>query len=69
VKKIWFLTPTLASVDDYFTMTGAKRRDGSDWPYREGYFNFVMRKESGNWIVILSHAADFNATLPSTGGK
>jgi uncharacterized protein (TIGR02246 family) len=68
VKKIWFLSPTLASVDDYFTMTGAKRRDGSDWPYREGYFNFVMRKQNGRWVVILSHAADFNAAPPRTGG-
>ena len=41
VKAIRFLTPDLASVDNYWSMTGAKMRDGSDWPYRAGYVNFL----------------------------
>ena len=28
--------PNSPSVDDYWTMTGARKRDGSDWPYRAG---------------------------------
>jgi uncharacterized protein (TIGR02246 family) len=65
VKSIRFLNPELAVVDDYWTMTGARKRDGSDWPYRAGYSNFLMAKRNGRWIVIISHTADFNATAPA----
>ncbi len=65
VKSIRYLSPELAVVDDYWTMTGARKRDGSDWPYRAGYSNFVMAKRNGRWIVIVSHTADFNAMAPA----
>ncbi len=65
VKSIQYISPELASVDDYWTMTGAKKRDGSDWPYRAGLYNFLMAKRNGRWIVIVSHAADFNAMAPA----
>ena len=65
VKTIHYLSPELAVVDDYWTMTGARKRDGSDWPYRAGYSNFVMSKKNGRWIVIVSHTADFNAQAPA----
>jgi len=65
VKAIKYISPELASVDDYWTMTGAKKRDGSDWPFRAGLYNFLMAKRNGRWIVIVSHAADFNATAPA----
>jgi len=52
-------------VDDYWTMTGAKKRDGSDWPFRAGLYNFLMAKRNGRWVVIVSHAADFNAVAPA----
>jgi len=64
VKSIRYLAPDLASVDNYWSMTGARRRDGSDWPYRAGYNNFLMAKRGGRWIVIISHTADFNAQTP-----
>ena len=64
VKSIRYLSPEFAVVDDYWTMTGARKRDGSDWPYRAGYANWVMAKRNGRWIVIVSHTADFNATAP-----
>jgi uncharacterized protein (TIGR02246 family) len=64
VKTIHYLSPELAVVDDYWTMTGARKRDGSDWPYRAGYSNFVMAKRNGRWIVVVSHTADFNAPAP-----
>ncbi len=66
VKGIRYLTPDLASVDNYWTMTGAKMRDGSDWPYRAGYVNFLMAKRGGRWVIIVSHTADFNAKAPDT---
>ena len=65
VKSINYLGPELASVDDYWTMTGARTRDGADWPYRAGYANFLMAKRGGRWIVIVSHTADFNAKAPA----
>jgi uncharacterized protein (TIGR02246 family) len=65
VKSIRYIRPELAVVDDYWTMTGARKRDGSDWPYRAGYSNFLMAKRNGRWIVIVSHTADFNATAPA----
>ncbi len=65
VKSIRYLNPELAVVDDYWTMTGARKRDGSDWPYRAGYTNSLMAKRNGRWIVIVSHTADFNAMAPA----
>jgi len=65
VKAIRFLAPDLASVDNYWSMTGAKKRDGSDWPYRAGYVNFLMAKRGGRWVIIVSHTADFNAQTPA----
>ena len=69
VKAIRNLAPNLVSVDNYWTMTGAKRRDGSDWPYREGYVNYLMAKRNGNWVIIVSHTADFNAKAPGSASR
>ena len=65
VKTIRFVGPDLASVDDYWAMTGARTREGADWPYRAGYANFLMAKRAGQWVVITSHTADFNAKAPA----
>src|SRR6266851_300989 len=65
VKSIRYLTPELASVDNYWAMTGAKTRDGADWPYRAGYATLLMAKRGGRWMVIASHTADFNAKAPA----
>jgi uncharacterized protein (TIGR02246 family) len=65
VKSVSFVGPDLASVDDYWTMTGARTRQGADWPYRAGFVNFLMARRGGKWIVIASHTADFNAKAPS----
>ena len=64
VKSIRYLTPDLVSVDNFWSMTGARKRDGSDWPYRAGYVNFLMARRDGRWTIIISHTADFNATAP-----
>ena len=65
VKSIRFLTPELALVDNYWTMTGAKTREGADWPYRAGYVSYLMAKRNGRWVILVSHTADFNAKAPS----
>jgi uncharacterized protein (TIGR02246 family) len=69
VKAIRYLTPELASVDNYWSMTGAKMRDGSDWPYRAGYVNFLMAKRGARWVIIVSHTADFNAKAPALNSE
>jgi uncharacterized protein (TIGR02246 family) len=65
VRSVTYLHPDLASVDDYWSMTGAKNRDGSDWPYRAGYVNFLMARRGNLWVIIVSHTADFNAKSPA----
>ena len=69
VKSITYLRPDLAAVDDDWSMTGAKNRDGSDWPYRAGYVNFLMERRGNRWIIIVSHTADFNAKGPASAAK
>jgi uncharacterized protein (TIGR02246 family) len=69
VKSVRYFTPELASVDNYWTMTGAKTRDGADWPYREGYANYVMAKRNGGWVILVSHTADFNAKAPAPANR
>lgn len=66
VKSVTFLRPDLASVDDAWTMTGAKARDGSDWPYRAGYVTFIMERRANRWVIVISHTADFNAKAPGS---
>jgi uncharacterized protein (TIGR02246 family) len=65
VKSISYLAADLASVDDFWTMTGARTRDGTEWPYRAGYASFLMARRGGRWVVIVSHTADFNASAPA----
>jgi uncharacterized protein (TIGR02246 family) len=65
VKSIHYLGADLAVVDDYWTMTGARTRDGADWPYRAGYASLLMARRGGRWIVIENHTADFNAKAPA----
>jgi uncharacterized protein (TIGR02246 family) len=69
VKSIRYLTPELVSVENYWSMTGAKKRDGSDWPYREGFVNYLMAKRNGRWVIIISHTADFNAKAPGSASQ
>lgn len=65
VKSVQFIGPDTASVDDYWSMTGARTREGADWPYRAGYANFLMAKRQGHWIIVSAHTADFNAKAPA----
>ncbi len=67
VKSVTYLRPDLAAVDDYWTMTGAKNRDGSDWPYRLklASVHSSWRCRRNLWVIIVSHTADFNAKIPA----
>ena len=50
-------------------MTGAKTREGTDWPYREGYVNYLTAKRNGHWVIIVSHTADFSAKMPRPANR
>ncbi len=62
VKRVRFVTPEIASVDDYWVMTGAS----PERPYREGLYTWIVTKQNGHWLVSVHHAADFNVSQPSS---
>jgi uncharacterized protein (TIGR02246 family) len=64
VKSIRFLTPTMASVDIDWEMTGAKTPDGADTPLRKGLLNWVMTKNNGQWLITVYHESLFTAPPP-----
>jgi uncharacterized protein (TIGR02246 family) len=55
VRSIRFLTPSIASVDIDWQMTGAKTPDGADAPLRKGLLNWVMTKQNGQWLITVYH--------------
>jgi uncharacterized protein (TIGR02246 family) len=64
VKSIRFLTPTMASVDIDWQMTGAKTPDGADSPLRKGLLNWVMTKNNGQWLITIYHESLFTPPSP-----
>jgi uncharacterized protein (TIGR02246 family) len=64
VKSIRFLTPTMASVDIDWQMTGAKAPDGSEAPLRKGLLNWVMTKNNGQWMITIYHESLFTPPPP-----
>ena len=61
VKSVRFLTPSIASVDIDWQMTGAKTPDGSDIPLRKGLLDWVMTKQNGQWMITIYHESLFTA--------
>jgi len=59
VRSIRFLTPSIASVDIDWQMTGAKTPDGADAPLRKGLLNWVMTKQNGQWLITVYHESLF----------
>jgi uncharacterized protein (TIGR02246 family) len=65
VKRVRFLAPGVASVDDYWVVEGAL----PDRPHREGLYNWVMVKQNGHWLTAVHHATDFVPAPPVSPGK
>ena len=63
VRSIRFLTPSIASVDIDWQMTGAKTPDGAEAPLRKGLLNWVVTKQNGQWLITVYHESLF--TPPS----
>lgn len=59
--SIHFLSPTLAAVDAYWTMTGARHPDGTSWPERRGLMSLLLSKRTGTWLIQIFHNAEFPA--------
>src|SRR3977135_3004733 len=59
VRSIRFLTPSIAQVDIYWQMPGAKTPDGADAPPRKGLLNWVMTKQNGEWMITVYHESLF----------
>ena len=64
VKRIRFIAPGVASVDDYWTVEGML-------PERplplEGLYAWVMVKQNGHWLTAVHHATNFAPATPGRG--
>jgi uncharacterized protein (TIGR02246 family) len=60
VKRMRFLSPDIASLDDYWILTAPN----TDRPRREGYYHWILIRRNGKWLVALHHAADFPTPAP-----
>ena len=64
VKRIRFLAPGVASVDDYWVVEGVPDR-----PPLEGLYHWVMVKQNGHWLTAVHHATNFAPPRPASGGN
>jgi uncharacterized protein (TIGR02246 family) len=63
IRRMRYLTPDIASLDDYWVLNVP----GTDQPHREGYYTWILVRQSGRWLIVLHHAAQFIMPQPSSG--
>jgi len=63
VRSIRFLSPTIASVDSDFEMTGATAPNANEAAksVRKGLLTWIVTKHNGQWKITLFHEFDFPA--------
>ena len=61
VRSIRFLSPTIASVDSDWEMTGATAPNASEAarPVRKGLLTWIVTKQKDQWYITLFHEFDF----------
>lgn len=61
VRSVRFLTPTIASVDTDWKLTGATSPNGTEPApaVREGLLTWIVTKRDGRWSITLFHELDF----------
>ena len=61
VRTIRFITPTVASVDTDWELTGATSPNGSDAPAatRQSLLIWTVTKHDGKWYITVFHELDF----------
>ena len=64
VKRIRFLAPGVASVDDYWVVEGVPDR-----PPLEGLYAWVMVKQNGRWLTAVHHATNFTPSSAAPAGN
>jgi uncharacterized protein (TIGR02246 family) len=62
IRRVRFLTPDIVSLDDYWTMNVPGDAAG---PPREGYYNWILVRQDGHWLIAIHHAASFPAPRPA----
>ena len=65
VKRIRFLTPTLAAVDCDWEMTGVLTDNGTPVPPRVGYLVLTLSQQNGRWLITLFHEPEYNLPAPT----
>ncbi len=63
--KVRLIKPDVASVDIWWSMTGALDDSGQLRPPRRGILSWVMTKEEGKWLIKVMHNLDLTA-IPLT---
>jgi uncharacterized protein (TIGR02246 family) len=61
VRTVRFLTPTIASIDADWKLTGATSPNGIEAapPVREGLLMWIVTKHDGHWYISILHELDF----------
>jgi uncharacterized protein (TIGR02246 family) len=65
VKRIRFVAPGVASVDDYWVVDGVR----SERPHIEGLYAWVMVKQDGHWLTAVHHATNFAQPTAAARGN
>jgi uncharacterized protein (TIGR02246 family) len=61
VRRIRFLSPTMASVDTDWELTGATSPTGGEAPpVRRGLLTWIVTKQKGQWYITVFHEFDFS---------
>ena len=61
VRSVRFLSPTIASVDTEFEMTGATSPNPNEVakPVRKGLLTWIVVKQNGRWYIAIFHELDY----------
>jgi uncharacterized protein (TIGR02246 family) len=61
VRRIRFLSPTMASVDTDWELVGAASPTGGEAPpVRRGLLTWIVTKQNGQWYITVFHEFDFS---------
>jgi uncharacterized protein (TIGR02246 family) len=61
VRRIRFLSPTMASVDTDWELAGATSPSGGAAPpVRRGLLTWIVTKHNGQWYITIFHEFDFS---------
>ena len=63
IRRMRYLTRDIVSLDDYWVLNVP----GTDQPRREGYYTWILVRQSGHWLIAVHHAAQFTTPQPASG--